>query len=184
MKGTGKKTKQVKTKTLSPQHDRFCREYIVDENAVRAYQRAYKESPATYESAAASATRLLKDVKIQDRIQKLREERNKRLEVSADKILAELSKLAFSDPRAMFDDDGQLKPVTELDADVAAAISSIDVTQSGVKVRMADKRAALELLGRNLSMWKDVGSKENPAEMVHRVERVMVRPQIETNTKD
>ena len=88
----GKATKKTDNeKELSPQHDRFCREYIIDENAVRAYQRAYRESQATYESAAASATRLLKNAKIQTRIEELRNERNKRLEVSADRVLAELA---------------------------------------------------------------------------------------------
>ncbi len=179
-------------KSLSPQHDRFCREFIIDENAVRAYQRAYPNSG--YESARVSACELLAKPNVQDRIQELREERNKRLDISADRVLAELAKLAFYDPRNLFDDDGRLKTITEMDADAAAVIAGIESTHKIVgedkdgiavltKIKLPDKKSALELIGRSLAMWKDVGSKENPAEMVHRVERVMVRPPIE-NTKD
>lgn len=190
----GKAVEEVFEKALSPQHDRFCREFIIDENAVRAYQRAYKESLATYESAAASATRLLKDVKIQARIEMLRAERNKRLEISADRVLTELAKLAFYDPRNLFDDDGRLKPISDLDPDHAAVIAGIETVHKIVgddkdglsvltKIKLPDKKGALELIGRNMAMWKDVGSKENPAEMVHRVERVIVSPKI-AHTED
>lgn len=159
--------KTDKVKELLPQHDRFCREYIIDENAVRAYQRAYRESQATYESAAASATRLLKDAKIQSRIEELRDERNKRLEVSADRVLAELAKLAFYNPRDLFDDDGRLKPITEMDPDSSAVIAGIEtrheITEKGddktaditvlTKIKLSDKGVNLERLGRHLKLF-------------------------------
>ncbi len=188
----GKAVEEVEVKALSPQHDRFCREFIVDENAVRAYQRAYPNSG--YESAKVSACELLTKPNIQVRIQELREERNKRLEISADRVLAEIAKLAYYDPRDFFTDDGRLKPISELDPDHAAVIAGIETVHKIVgddkdglsvltKIKLPDKKGALELIGRSMAMWKDVGSKENPAEMVHRVERVIVSPKI-AHTED
>lgn len=177
---------------LSEQHDRFCREFIVTGNQVRSYRKVYPNT--TYQSAAQSAGDLLKKPQIIARVEELKAERNKRLEVTADRILAELAKIAFFDPRDFYTEDGRLKPVTELDPDHAAVIAGIETSHKIVgddkdgisvltKIKLPDKKAALELLGRNLAMWKDVGSKENPAEMVHRVERVVVSPKL-AHTED
>lgn len=173
-------------KELSPEHERFCREFIIDDNQTRAYMRVYPDTK--YFSAAASATRLLKDDKITDRILTLRDERNKRLEVSADRVLSELAKVAFSDPRKMFDDKGGLIPIHEMDADQAAIISSIEhesiITGRGedrgevgmvTKIKTNDKLKALELLGRYHKMFTDkveqTGKDGGPIEMV-------IRPQV------
>lgn len=159
--------KTDKVKELSPQHDRFCREYIIDENAVRAYQRSYPNSG--YNAAAVSAHELLKKTKIAARIEELRDERNKRLEVSADRVLAELAKLAFYNPRDLFDDDGRLKPITEMDPDSSAVIAGIEtrheITEKGddktaditvlTKIKLSDKGVNLERLGRHLKLFTD-----------------------------
>jgi len=160
----GKAVEEVEVKALSPQHDRFCREFIVDENAVRAYQRAYPNSG--YESAKVSACELLTKPNIQVRIQELREERNKRLEISADRVLAEIAKLAYYDPRDFFTDDGRLKPISELDPDHAAVIAGIETVHKIVgddkdglsvltKIKLPDKGVNLERLGRHLKMFTD-----------------------------
>lgn len=158
---------------LSPEHDRFCREYILDDNQTRAYMRAYPDS--SYGAAAVSAHHLLKNPKICARIGTLRAERNKRLEVSADKVLRRLEARASVTPRDLYKPDGSFIPIHELHPDVAIGIKSVEVTELfegqgedkqavGLirKITMFDGKASDELIGRNLSMWKDVGSKDNP----------------------
>ena len=113
------------------------------------------------------------DVRISQRIDELRVERTKRLEITADRVMMELAKLAFYDPRGFFDDDGRLKPINEIDADQAAVIGGIETIHKVVgeesdgitvltKIKLPEKKGALELIGRNLNMWKEVGSKDNP----------------------
>lgn len=158
---------------LSASHDRFCREYIIDDNQTRAYMRAYPDS--TYEAAAVSAHHLLKNPKICARIDTLRAERNKRLEINADKVLRRLEARASVTPRDFYKADGSFIPIHELDADVAIGIKSIEVAEFfdgggpgkqaiGLirKITMVDGKASDDLLGRNLNLWKDVGSKDNP----------------------
>jgi phage terminase small subunit len=160
-------------KELSPQHERFCREYIIDENGTRAYMRAYPKS--SYDSARNSASELLAKPCIKARIEELRDERNRRLEISSDKVLRKLAALIHFDPRDLYDETGALKPIHELDYDVALAIQSIEVDEimSGrgedrtsigqtKKVKFVGIRETLELAGRYLKLWKDVGSADNP----------------------
>lgn len=158
---------------LSAQHDLFCREYIIDDNQTRAYMRVYTDS--SYGAAAVSAHQLLKNPKIIARIGTLREERYKRLEISADKVLRRLEARAAVTPRDFYKPDGSFIPVHELHPDVAIGIKSIEVAELydgqgpdkqaiGLvrKITMVDGKASDELLGRNLSLWKEVGSKDNP----------------------
>ena len=163
----------VLDKEMKPEHDHFCREYILDDNATRSYQRAYPNSG--YFSAANSAADLLKKPEIKKRIDQLRDERNKRLEISSDKVLRRVEARASFNPRELYHPDGSFIPIHELHPDVAIGIKSIEVdeifvgrgeerTAIGItrKITCFDGKASDELLGRNLSLWKDVGSKENP----------------------
>lgn len=150
--------------TLNEQQERFCLEYIKDLNGTKAAIRAgYKE-----ESAASQASRLLRNDKIAARCQVLANERSKRTEIDADTVLKELLKLATSDLRRLFKDDGSLLPPDEWPDDVAMAVASVEVdeifdgfgadrTQIGLtkKVKFWDKPKALELLGKHLKLFTD-----------------------------
>lgn len=142
----------------------FVREYLIDRNGTRAAIAAGFSS----KSAHTTAHRLLKNAKVRELIDSLEAERLERLDITADRILQETAKLAFFDPRKLFHEDGRPKSITELDAITAAAIAGMDVEDIyegrgeerkfvGVvkKYRLADKRAALEMLGRNHKLWTD-----------------------------
>lgn len=173
-------------KDLTPAQDRFCREYIRDDNGTRAYQRSYPNS--SYESARRDASRLLTNADINKRIEELREARNKRLELSADKVLRRLEARANFNPADLYDSNGVMLAIHELDPDVAIGIKSIEVVEfyegrgdqkqaTGLikKITCFDGKASDELLGRNLKLWKDVGSSENPA-VFEKIERTIVKP--------
>lgn len=92
-------------------------------------------------------------------------ERQKKLikkeEITTDKIIHELAKMAFMDPRAFFDDEGKPIPVQLLDDDTAAGLAGLEVHKLGkeqswaevVKYKLADKRSALETLGKSLNLF-------------------------------
>ena len=146
---------------LTPKHALFVREYLSDLNATRAAIAAgYSQK-----TASAAASRLLRNVKIRAEIDKQTAERSERLEISADRVLQELARLAFLDPRRFFNADGIAKPITALD-DTARALAGMDVEelfagrgddrrQIGVvrKYKLADKKAALELLCKHLGLF-------------------------------
>lgn len=169
--------KQIKENSepelLTDKEEWVCREFVADagENQTRAYMKVFRS--CTYESARTLAAKFFADVRIISRINELRLERNKRLEVTCDRVIAELAKLSFYDPRDFFDEDGRLKPISELDPDQAAVIAGIETSHriSGegddgitviTKIKLPNKNEALEKLGKNLKLWKEPGSKENP----------------------
>ena len=123
---------------LSDKEEQLCREFICDyaENQVRSYMHVY--GTENYDSARTKSSQVFAKVNIKKRIAELRAERNKRLEITADRVLAEIAKLAFYDPRSFFDAYGRLKPLDELTADQAAIIGGIETFH---KVDGGDKTA-------------------------------------------
>jgi len=90
--------------------------------------------------------------------------RQARTNITQDRVLQELARLAFFDPRKMFHGDGSPKAIHELDDDTAAAISGLDVVNVGnseigigqvLKYKTADKGAALANAMRHLGMFND-----------------------------
>lgn len=135
---------------LTNKQKRFCEEYIIDWNATRAYQSAYK---CTYETANASGTRLLVNVSIQTYISEIQNDLAKQSGLSALRVLNELSKMAFSNISDMFESWDKMANFDELTDDQKAAISEInykknkvgdaDIDTEFVKIKMHDKKAAL-----------------------------------------
>lgn len=139
----------------------FVREYIVDFNATQAAIRAgYAKK-----SAATSASRLLRNDKIQAEIAKQVEKRAKRTEITADRVLTELWEMHSFDIREAFNADGTLKPVDQIPDGMAKMISGIEVSeiwegfgdareQVGVikKLKIADRLKAIELVGKHVNV--------------------------------
>jgi phage terminase small subunit len=164
-----------KTDGLSPKQEQFCREYMVDLNGTQAAIRAGYSPKTANEQAAA----LLAKPSIKSRISELQEVREKRTCITADRVLKEYAKLAFFDPRKLFDEDGNPVRITELDDETAAAVAGFEVNTvllkdevaeqeavgSGIsrkdacstirKYKIADKKGALDSIGRHLGMFHE-----------------------------
>ena len=134
---------------------------MVDLNATQAAIRAgYSEK-----TAGSQAFDLLKKPEIQNAIHDAQKKLSERTQITQERVLAEYAKIAFLDPRKLFNDDGQIKPISELDDDVAAAIGGIDVIVSPSdgegepdytkKIKLIDKKGALDSIARHLGMFKD-----------------------------
>ena len=146
---------------------RFCDEYLIDLNATRAYKVAYKSCKKD-ETANVNGSRLLRNAKVQEYISRKQKQIEKRTEVTQDRVIKELAKIAFLDIRKLYTDNGQLKNVADLDSDTAGAISSLETLEEydgygddrekigdTQKVKLLDKTKALELLGRHLGIFND-----------------------------
>ena len=145
---------------LTDKQQRFIDEYLVDLNATKAAIRAgYSEKTAGW-----IGPRLVTKSHIQEAIQKGRAALSKRTGITQERVLAEYAKLAFFDPRKLFDDDGRPLPIKNLDDDTAAAVAGLEVCIKGngemgigevQKVKVADKKGALDSIARHLGMFND-----------------------------
>lgn len=135
---------------LTDKQKRFCEEYLIDLNATQAAIRAgYKNADI--------GRRLVTKSHVSEYIEKLKAERSQRTEITADRVLAELAAIAFSDRTdiAKIEDDGivTFTPTDQLDKDAKKTISGIENGKYGTKVTTYDKVKALELIGKHLGMF-------------------------------
>ena len=142
----------------------FVARYIKDPNATSAAIAAgYSER-----TARSIGSELLTNPNIAEAIRKAQFKLIHGLEVSAERVVRELARLAFSDARKFFREDGTAKDIGSIDDDSAAAIAGIEVfeeyTGSGEtrelagytkKFKIADKGANLERLGKHLGLFKE-----------------------------
>ena len=155
----------VETEKLSPKQEAFCLEYLKDLNATQAAIRAgYSE-----DSARQIGSENLSKPAIEARLKQLLDERSERTKISADRVLNELAKLAFSDMRdfTRWSASGvELRNSDDLNDDDAACIAEVSETTTkeggSVKFKLHDKKAALELLGRHLKLFTDKHEHSGP----------------------
>lgn len=135
---------------LTDKQKRFCEEYLIDLNATQAAIRAgYKNADI--------GRRLVTKSHVSEYIEKLKAERSQRTEITADRVLAELAAIAFSDRTdiAKIENGGVVTftPTDQLDKDAKKTISGIENGKYGTKVTTYDKVKALELIGKHLGMF-------------------------------
>ena len=109
--------------------------------------------------AHVTAARLLEDIRVSALIAELTAELSQATRLTAERVLTEVGRLAFSDIRKLYREDGSMKPPTEWDADTAATVATFEVQTSanGVttrKVKMWDKVSALEKAMRHLGLFE------------------------------
>lgn len=115
--------------------------FVHNENITKAAVEAGFSEKTAYQAGS----RLLKDVRVSTEIAKRRTEIVAALELSTERTIKEVSRLAFCDPRKLVDENGRLKQLHELDDDTAAAIASIEVDKDGgIKYKFWDKNSAIE----------------------------------------
>lgn len=147
---------------LSNKQKAFVREYLIDLNATQAAIRAgYSQK-----TAPAIGHENLKKPDIQAAIQKAQKEAQKRTEITLDRVLQEMAKVAFSDLRKVLGPEGVLLDPSEWDDETAGAIASLEVVTVPAgkdaegnptiervhKIKAWDKMAALEKLGKHLGL--------------------------------
>jgi phage terminase small subunit len=158
----------------TPRQIIFVREYAKDFNGTRAAIAA----GCPKRSAHVTASRWLKLAKVQEDIQRGINRVSAKLEISADRVLGELAKLAFSNMADYVEvsADGTARvDLSGLTRDQMAAIEQLetreyienekfeDDAQAGrevrkIKFKLSNKREALELLGKHLRLFQEEGA--------------------------
>lgn len=141
---------------MTPKQALFIQEYLIDLNATRAAIAAGYSKKTAY----SIGQRLLKHVEIQGALEEAMKKREQRTEITQDRILRELARIAFADPRSIAEwGNGTmtLKDSSSLSDDDAVAVSEVSQTitdgKASLKAKMYNKQQALELLGRHLGMF-------------------------------
>jgi phage terminase small subunit len=138
---------------MNERHKQFAREYLVDLNATRAYQAVYPN--VTARTAEVNGSKLLSNTKVSAFITELVAERGKRTEVTADRVVLELAKIAFLDTRKLFTPNG-VKPADQWTDDESAAVAGFEAGPLGIKkVKLWNRVEALQLLGKHLGLFAD-----------------------------
>ncbi len=148
----------------------FVQYYLIERNATKAAT----DAGYSAKTAAQAGNRLLRNVQVQALIAQSEQKVAEKLDVTHERIVAELARIGFADIRNVVQwgdgvlvkdpDTGKVVTVDNvvslvasgtISDDTAACISEISQTAQGLKVKMHDKRAALVDLGKHLGMFKE-----------------------------
>ena len=139
-----------------PREARFIQEYLVDLNASGAARRAgYSAHTATEQGCE-----LLSKPHVQAQVALAEAERAERTQITAEKALVEIARLAFVDATSILAADGTLLPVQDWPIAVKKAVTAVKVRTDATgttitEVKIADKSKMLTLLARHLGLISD-----------------------------
>lgn len=183
---------------LNKRQRQFVEEYLIDLSGTHAAIRAGYSA----KTASRISQELFSKPHVAEAVRKGMEERAKRNKISQDRVLQEYAKIAFFDPRRLYDDQGNLVPIQNLPEDVAAAIAGVDVvvgkksdvavaeaaaeaaggassttaiTTTVRKIKLVDKKGALDSLARHLGMFLDKSEVTIKGDLAERLARAKER---------
>lgn len=138
---------------LTKQNVLFCQYYVECGNATAAYVAAYNVSR---ETAGTAASRLLQDVRIQNRIAWLESFTQIKTSITIERLLREKAKIAFSDIVdivSFAEGKVEIKDSKELSRDITATIKKFTVSRSYNQATRTEKvETTIELYDKNKAL--------------------------------
>ena len=140
---------------LTQKQLKFIREYLVDLNATQAAIRA----GYSVNSAGTTGAEYLEKPEIRARVNEEMEKRAQRTEITADRVLQELARIAFNDISELTtwsESRTRLMDSSTLTKDQTASVAEVYSNAAGeTRIKMYDKIRALETLGKHLKLFND-----------------------------
>ena len=147
-KAVADEVKQIIQNTdLTDKQQLFCIHYIRCFNATKAYQKAYG---CDYTTAMVNGSQLLRNPKVKDEILRLKQDRLNREFLSESDIFQKYMDIAFADINDFVDISAGF--VTAKDGIDGTIVSEVSNTQSGVKIKLADRMKALQWLSDHMDL--------------------------------
>lgn len=149
-----KERKQNKRRTLTVKEKTFADEYLLSMNQSEAARKAGFSAKA----CRSYSSQLMDRPKVADYIAEKIEHRAIRTEITQDRVIAELAKIAFSDMREFASWGGYRVNFNDSEGlgEISGAIQEISSTDTkdgtNLKIKLHSKLTALELLGRHLKL--------------------------------
>lgn len=128
--------------------------YAAHENATRAV----RDAGYSTKDASSLGYRLIRKPEIKEYVDNLIAEKLKKFEISGERILEELAKIAFSDISEFISRDGVMsaEDFERLTPAQRACIASVKRSADGsYEIKLHDKLAALDKLGRSQKLFTD-----------------------------
>lgn len=157
----------------SPREMPHQRREVFAAEYARTGDRVAAAEAAGYNATADAANAHLQHPAVRQKVAELNKAKMEAAGITAQRVMQELGRIAFLDIRKLFDAEGNLKPVHQLDDDTAAAVASVDMETHWVgrgenavpvsvkKVRTVDKMASLNLLAKHFKLVGDEGDGVN-----------------------
>ena len=139
---------------LTDRQRRFAQEYLVDLNASAAYRR----TGYTGKAASTNACVMMRRPEVRRFIEKEMDRRAKRVEITQDRVVNELARMAFANAADVIDScTGELKTGGEGAGTPAIAQLKFKKVNGETEwigdIKLYDKLKALELLGKHLGVF-------------------------------
>lgn len=161
----------IKEDELTDKQLIFAKEYLVCMNSTESAKKAgYSEK-----TAYSQGCRLLKNAKLKAYIEQSLQDRASKLDITPNRLLEELSHIAFFNISNIFN-GSSLKEIDTLPENVTRAISGIKSRMEKsdgenvcevIEIKSNDKLKAIEMLMKHLKMFDT--PKEDPADMVNNI---------------
>lgn len=157
------KTKRDLARPLTPRQAAFVAAYLVCGIATQALV----EAGYSPKSADSQASHVLRLPQVRAAIRAGESAKLDRTLLTAERVLEEHRRLAFSDIGHLFTTDGKLKPIRSLPAEIRSCISSVKVMKRNliagdgvaedvIEIKLWDKNKALENLMKHFGLMVDL----------------------------
>ena len=186
---------------LTPKQEAFCNYYMETGNASEAYRKAYSCSKMKNAITNVKACELLQNGKIAVRVQELQNEAKNRCDLSKERILAELSSIAFSSIAEMHNTWIERKEFDKLTPEQKSTIKSIStkvmkknagtydepeiVDVEYVKIELHDKLKAIErickMLGYDAPEKQETSIKVSMSKPLSKEDRKRIDEELKNN---
>ncbi len=152
---------------MNTKHLRFVTEYLKDRNATQAARRAgYSKKTARQQGQ-----RLLTNAAVRAEVDKREARLLEKNELTADRVLEEMRRVAFVNLQDFFHETGALKGMHELTREQAACVAALEVVIKNVaagdgqtdlvhKLKLWDKLKSLEMLGKHFKLLDRAGESD------------------------
>lgn len=179
---------------MTDKQKRFCEEYVIDSNGTQAAIRA-GYSPDT--ANAISSENLTKPY-IKEYIQKLQDEISERNKITVDECVQILAKLARFDISDLYDENGNLKNIHEMDVDARLSLEGVETDTKiafgkegeGIghtitkKVRISNRKQAIDMLMKHLGGYREDNAQKQTLINVLPINPLSDEPEADNSIKE
>ncbi len=154
----------------TPAQERFVAEFLIDQNASRAYRAAFGPDPS-YRTCRRQGSLLLKDPVVREAVREGLAAARHKARVSAERVLAETAAVAFFDPGEAFAvKDGEMvaRPLADMPPAARRVIAAVRIKRRIIKsdgvtthltedidYKFASKLDALDKLCKHLNLYAE-----------------------------
>lgn len=147
---------------LTAREEKYCQEYVLKLDKTKAAIAAGYSKRSAKEIGYENFTK----PHIKQRIEEIRQEIKEKLGIDEHSVLTEMASLSYWNIQDFMDEGNNVKDLSQLDRDMLKPVTGIKVKRTIITVgdktvestiidlKMADKRASLQDLGRHLGVYE------------------------------